>query len=55
MIRCDGVTTLTRREAAPGRGKERDNACWANMKFIGPKNEEHPHGRFNCNKWMVKI
>jgi hypothetical protein len=49
------VVTSIEEEAAPGRGKGGDDASWADVNLIGPKNKENPCGRFNCYKWMVKI
>jgi hypothetical protein len=42
-------------EAAPKRGKEGDDASWADVNLTGPKNKENSRGRFSCYKWMVKI
>jgi hypothetical protein len=44
-----------REDAAPRRGKRGNNASWANVNLIGPKNEKNTHGRFSWYKWMVKI
>jgi hypothetical protein len=47
--------TLVRGEAAPRRGKERDDVSWTNANLTGPKNKETPRVRFSWYKWMVKI
>jgi hypothetical protein len=47
--------TAAEGEAAHGKGKGGDDVSWANVIFTGPKNKENLHGRFSCNKWMVKI
>jgi hypothetical protein len=44
MTRCGSVTTLVGGEAAPGMGKGRDDASWADVNLIGPINEENPRG-----------
>jgi hypothetical protein len=50
VTRCGGVATLVGGEAAPERGKGRDDSSWVNTNLTGPKNEENPHGRFSCYK-----
>jgi hypothetical protein len=47
VIRCNGVATSARGEAAPERGKRGDDASWADMNLTAPKNKENPRGRFN--------
>jgi hypothetical protein len=37
MTQCDGATMSIRGEVAPRRGKERDDASWADVNLIGPK------------------
>jgi hypothetical protein len=49
------VKTSARGEVAPGRGKEGDDASWADVNLTGPKNEENPCGRFSWYKWTLKI
>jgi hypothetical protein len=49
------VTTSAGGIAAPGREKGGDDATWADMNFIGPKNKEKSCGRFNWYKWTMKI
>jgi hypothetical protein len=55
MTRHGGVATSVGGEAAPERGKGRDDSSWVNTNLTGSKNEENPHGRFSCYKWTVKI
>jgi hypothetical protein len=37
---CSGVTTSTRGEAAPRKGKGGDDASWTNANLTGPKNKK---------------
>jgi hypothetical protein len=37
VTRRDGVMTLIRREATPGRGKGGDDASWIDTNLIGQK------------------
>jgi hypothetical protein len=53
--RRGGVATSVGGEVTPGRGKRGDDASWANVDLIGPKNEESSRDRFSCYKWTVKI
>jgi hypothetical protein len=55
VTQLGGVATSTEGGAAPGRGKEGDDASWTDANLTRPKHEENPRGRFNCYKWMVKI
>jgi hypothetical protein len=41
--------------ASLGRGRIGDDASWANMNHIGPKNKENSRGRFSSYKWTVTI
>jgi hypothetical protein len=44
MIRCSGVVTSDRGEAAPGRGKGGDDASWADANLAGLKNKKNTRG-----------
>jgi hypothetical protein len=55
VTQCGGMTMLAGGEVAPERGKKGDDASWADVNFIGPKNKENPHDRFSYFKWTVKI
>jgi hypothetical protein len=50
MIRRDGMTTLAREEAAPGREKGGEDVSWADANLTRLKNEENTCGRFNWYK-----
>jgi hypothetical protein len=54
VTRRGDVATLAGGDAAPGRGKGRDDASWADTNLARLKNKENTHGRFSCYKWMVK-
>jgi hypothetical protein len=43
VTRRGGTVTSAEGEAAPGRGKGGDDASWADVNLIGPKNEENLH------------
>jgi hypothetical protein len=40
--KCDGMTTLTGGERAPGMGRGENDVSWADANFTGLKNEENP-------------
>jgi hypothetical protein len=42
MTQRGGVVTSAGGEAAPGRGKGGDDAIWADVNLIGPKNKKNP-------------
>jgi hypothetical protein len=50
VTRHGGVTMSAGGEAASGRGNGRHDASWTDVSLTGSKNEENPHGRFNCYK-----
>jgi hypothetical protein len=43
MTRRGGMTTSTRREAAPGREKGADDASWVDANLTESKNEKNLH------------
>jgi hypothetical protein len=55
MTRFSGVTTSAGREATPRRGKEGNDASWADANLTALKNEENTHDRFSWYKSMEKI
>jgi hypothetical protein len=55
VTRCGEATMLARGEAAPERGKGRDDVSWTDVNLTEAKNEENSRGRFSRFKWTVKI
>jgi hypothetical protein len=55
VTRHSGMTMSARGEAAPERGKGKDDISWVDVNLTRTKNKENSCGRFNCYKWMVNI